>query len=70
MVQSTSQDMRTERILGLSSKQIYVTSFKCDKYNLFELVNIVKTIRYLEKGIKIGTVSEEFAMEYLLGQIW
>lgn len=70
MVQSTPMDMRTEQVLGLNPKQIYITSQKCDKYNTFELVHIVKTLRYLEKGIKIGTVAEEFAMDYLMGIIW
>lgn len=70
MVQSTPVDMRTEKILGLSKAFIYIISQKCNKYNLFELVNIVKTLRYLEKGIKIGTIAEEYAMEYFLGQIW
>lgn len=70
MVQSTPANMRNEQILGLTSAAIYITAQKCNKYNLFELVNIVKLLRYLEKGIKIGTIAEEYAMEYFLGQIW
>lgn len=70
MVQSTPPEQRTEQILGLTKGQIYITSQKCNVYNLYELVNIVKTIRYLEKGIKTGTVSEDVAMEYLMGVIW
>lgn len=70
MVQSTDLKERTEQVLGMTKAQIYVTSQQCGKYNLFELVNIVKTLRYLEKGIKIGTVAEEFAMDYLMGTIW
>lgn len=70
MVQSTDLKERTEQVLGMTKGQIYVTSNQCGRYNLFELVNIVKTIRYLEKGIKIGTVAEEFAMDYLMGTIW
>ena len=62
--------MRKEDVLGMTKGQIYITSQKCNVYNLFELVNIVKTIRYLEKGIKTGTVAEEFAMDYLMGTIW
>ena len=70
MVQSTPNDMRKEDVLGMTKGQIYITSQKCNVYNLFELVNIVKTKRYLEKGIKTGTVAEEFAMDYLMGTIW
>lgn len=70
MVQSTDVKQRTEQVLGMTKAQIYVTSNQCGRYNLFELVNIIKTIRYLEKGIKTGTVAEEFAMDYLMGTIW
>lgn len=70
MVQSTPQNERTEQVLGMTKGQIYITSQKCDKYNLFEIVDIVKTLRYLEKGIKTGEVAEEFAMDYLMGTIW
>lgn len=70
MVQSTEPKQRTEEVLGMTKGQIYVTSQKCGIYNLFELVDIVKTLRYLEKGIKIGIVEEAFALPYLMGMIW
>ena len=70
MVQSTNFKERKEEVLGLSKGVIYMTAQKCGKYNLFELVKIVKKIREIEKGIKIGTVEEKFAMPYLLGSIW
>ena len=70
MVQSTPPEQRTEPILGLTKGQIFITAQKCNVYNLYELVNIVKTLRYIEKGIKTGTVAEDFAMEYFMGTIW
>ncbi len=70
MIQSTPAQDRTEEVLGLTKGQIYVTAQKCNRYNLIELVQIVKTLRYLEKGIKTGTVDEKYAMEYLMGVIW
>lgn len=70
MVQSTAFKERTEEILGIPQKQIFATARKCDKYNLFELVAIVKKIREIEKGIKIGMVEEKFAIPYFMGSIW
>ena len=71
MVQSTTNPKeRTEQVLGLTKGQIYMTSQKCNRYNLFELVHIVKTLRKIEKGIKVGTIEEKFALPYLMGEIW
>lgn len=70
MVQSTPLKERTEQVLGLTKGQIYMTNLKCGKYNLFEVVHIIKTIREIEKGIKIGTIEEKYAMEYFMGEIW
>lgn len=70
MVQCTLPNDRTEDILGLSKAQIYVCSQRCNIYNSLELVKIIKTIRYLEKGIKVGTVDEKYSIDYLLSMIW
>lgn len=70
MVQSTPFKQRTEEVLGLSKGLIYMTAQKCNKYNIYEVVYIVKKIREIEKGIKIGTVEEKFAIPYLMGSIW
>ena len=69
-VQCTEFKDRTEEVLGLTKGQIYMTAQKCCKYNNFELVHIIKTLRYLEKGIKTGLVEEKFALPYLMGVIW
>lgn len=70
IVQSTPQNERTEEVLGISKAQIYVTSQKCDRYGIFELVDIVKLLQRIEKGIKTGEVDVNFAMEYLMGVIF
>ena len=70
IVQSTPNSERTEEILGLTKGQIYVSSQKCDRYSLPELVFILQLIQNIEKGIKTGEVDNDFAMEYLLGQIF
>ena len=69
-IQSTAPSERKESILGIPDKMIYALNQKANRYNLFELVDIVKTLRYLEKGIKTGTVDEKFAIPYLMGVIW
>lgn len=61
---------RTPEILGMEPGVLYMVTQKCGKYNGFELIHILKTLRYLEKGIKTGQVEEAFAMEYLMGTIW
>ena len=70
IVQSTPNNERTEEILGLTKAQIYVSSQKCDRYSLPELVFILQLIQKIEKGIKTGEVDNAFAMEYLLGEIF
>ena len=70
LVQSTSFNERTEEILGISKGQIYMTSQKCDHYTLFELVDILKLLQKVEKGIKIGQVDSNYVMEYILAQIF
>ena len=69
LVQSTASSDQNEAVLGLTSAQIFVTKPHCDKYALSELVAIVKLIREVERGIKIGMIDSNFAMEYLLSQI-
>lgn len=70
IVQSTPQNQRTEEILGISRAQIFVTSQKCDRYNIYELVDIVKLLQKMEKGIKTGEVDVSFVMEYIMGVIF
>ena len=70
LVQSTPQNQRTEEVLGLSKGQIYVTSQKCNRYDIFDIVYIVKLIQKIEQGIKTGEIDQSFAIDYLLGEIF
>lgn len=70
IVQSTPQNQRTEEVLGLSKGQIYVTSLKCDRYSIFDIVSIVKLIQKIESGIKTGEVDQNISLDYLLGEIF
>lgn len=70
IVQSTILPERTEQILGLSSGQIYMTAQKCDRYTLFELVDILKLLQKIDRGIKTGEMDANFVMEYLMAEIF
>lgn len=70
LVQSTQKQDRTEQVLGLSNAQIYVTSQKCDRYAIQEIVSMVKLLREIEKGIKNGTIDGGYAVDYFLSQIF
>lgn len=69
-VQCTPKKMQTEQVLGIPQGMIYVINNKTGIYNGPELVNIVKTIRKIEKGIKTGWIEEKNAIPYLMSQIW
>lgn len=70
IVQSTPANERTEDVLGLSKGQIFVTAQKCDRYTIYEIVDIVQLLQKAEKGIKTGELDVNFIMEYLLGVIF
>ena len=70
LVQSTPLSERTEEVLGLTKGQIFVTSQKCDRYSIYEIVDIVKLLQKAEKGIKTGELDVNYIMEYLLGVIF
>ena len=70
LVQSTPLNQRTEDVLGLTKGQIFVTSQKCDRYSIYEIVDIVKLLQKAEKGIKTGELDVNYIMEYLLGVIF
>lgn len=54
---------------GLSGFQIKNAKSHVGKYSEKELIYIVRLIQKIEKGIKIGKMEDEFAMQYLLTHI-
>lgn len=69
-VQSCPPELKTEETLGMTKGQIYITGQKCNRYTLVELDDILRLIREIEKGIKIGTIEEKYSIDYLMGKIW
>ncbi|GEM_PF-2315850 len=56
----------TPEITGLSNGQIYHLRQKKNKFNTLELIENIKIIREAEKGIKIGTLDSEIALDYVV----
>lgn len=67
-VQSYQGDNIT-KATGLTGWQIKQAKTHVGKYSESELIYIVQLIQKVESGIKIGTMDEEFAMQYLLVHI-
>lgn len=54
---------------GLTPWQVKCARDRCGYYRISELVNILELVEEVEKGIKIGTISEELAVPYILVRI-
>lgn len=54
---------------GLQYYQVKYNQDKLDYYTISELVNILRNIQKVEKGIKTGTVDEVISLDYLLVNI-
>jgi DNA polymerase III delta subunit len=54
---------------GLTPWQVKCARDRCGYYRISELVNILELVEEVEKGIKIGTISEELAVPYVLVRI-
>lgn len=68
LIQScTSNDIC--KTTGLQYYQVKYNQDKLDYYSIGELVNILRTIQSIEKGIKIGTIDEIISLDYLLVNI-
>jgi DNA polymerase III delta subunit len=55
---------------GLTPFQVKLAKDKLGIFTKEELINIIKTVRKVEKGIKIGWIDETIAIRYLLTQIF
>ena len=51
---------------GLSQFQIKLASRRTNNYSNGELVEMMKTIRWVERGIKLGDIDDRIAVEYIL----
>ena len=51
---------------GLTSWQVKCAKDKCGKYSNRELVNILKLIQKIQKGIITGQIEDEISVDYLL----
>ena len=54
---------------GLSSWQVKCAKDKCGFYSIGELVNILREIQKIQKGIIIGQIDDSLSVEYLLVNI-
>lgn len=54
---------------GLQYYQVKYNQDKLDYYTISELVNILRNIQKVEKGIKTGTIDEVISLDYLLVNI-
>lgn len=54
---------------GLTSWQVKCTKDKCGNYSIGELVNILKLIQKIQKGILTGQIEDSMSVEYLLVNI-
>lgn len=51
---------------GLTAWQVKKAKEKLNHYSVGELVHMLKLIRDVEKGIKTGSIEEQYAMQYIL----
>lgn len=54
---------------GLTSWQVKCAKDKCGNYSIGELVNILKLIQKIQKGILTGQIEDSMSVEYLLVNI-
>lgn len=55
---------------GLTPFQVKLAKGRVGIYSTKSLINAMRTIREVEKGIKVGTIEEQYAVPYILGRMW
>lgn len=70
MVQGLGRDQsEPSKRTGLTPWQVKMAKEKQGHYSIAELVNALKVIRFVEKGIKNGTIDSDVAVEYVIVNI-
>ena len=64
----TSDDI--QQATGLTAFQIKLSKDRKNRYHNGDLVFLMRKIREIEKGIKIGEIEDCFAVELLLVNLW
>ena len=70
MVQGLGKDQsQPAKRTGLTPWQVKMAKEKQGHYSIAELVNALKVIRFVEKGIKTGAIDADIAVEYVIANI-
>lgn len=70
MVQGLGRDQsEPSKRTGLTPWQVKMAKEKQGHYSIAELVNALKVIRFVEKGIKTGAIDADVAVEYVIVNI-
>lgn len=70
MVQGLGRDQsEPSKRTGLTPWQVKMAKEKQGHYSIEELVNALKVIRFVEKGIKTGAIDSDVAVEYVIVNI-
>lgn len=69
LVQSVGSPVDVPDKTGLSAWQVKMAQAKAGKYNIGELVENLRSIRWTEKGIKTGMIEQDMAIDYVLGEV-
>lgn len=64
------EDDDVAKVTGLTSVQIWSANKKINHYSIRELINIMKISEEAEYRIKIGTLDEDIAIDYILAKIF
>lgn len=70
MVQGLGKDQSEPcKRTGLTAWQVKMAKEKQGHYSIAELINSLKVIRFVEKGIKTGAIDSDIAVEYVIVNI-